>query len=141
MKIPLDPSTREALVVRIIVYDCTGERSLRLVAAVDTGASVTMIPRDAARKLGYPVESIEPERVIAGDGAFYAPRITLGRVDVGPASGRDVEAICHDLPEETTLEALVGLSFLTRFDVRFDFEAWEMELVPRRRKSPSAPAR
>ncbi len=52
---------------------------------------------------------------------------------MGPASARDVEAVCHDLPEETMLDALVGLSFLTRFDVRFDFAAWEMELAPRAR--------
>jgi len=116
MKIPLDASIREALVVRMIVCDRAGEESVGLVAAVDTGATVTMIPRDAARKLGYPVDSIEPERFVAGDGVFYAPRVTLGRVDIGPASAANVDAICHDLPEETTLEALVGLSFLTRFD-------------------------
>ena len=131
MKIPLDPSIKEALVVPMTIYDRAGEESVGLVAAVDTGATVTMIPRDAARKLGYPVDSIEPERFVAGDGVFYAPRVTLGRVDTGPASAANVDAICHDLPEETTLEALVGLSFLTRFDVRFDFAAWQMELAPR----------
>ncbi len=133
MKIPLDASIREALVVPMTIYDRTGEQSLRLVAAVDTGATAIMISRDAARELGYPVDGIEHERMIAGDGVFHAPKLTLGLVEVGRAGARDVEAICHDLPEETTLEALVGLSFLTRFDVRFDFEAWEMELVPRRR--------
>lgn len=131
MKIPLHPSTREALVVRMTVYDRAGEESVRLVAAVDTGATVTMIPLDAARKLGYPLDSIEPQRIVAGDGEFYAPKVTLGLVGIGPASARNVEAICHDLPEETMLDALVGLSFLTRFDVRFDFTAWEMELLPR----------
>ena len=37
----------------------------------------------------------------------------------------------HDLPEESGIDALVGLSFLTRFRVAFDFDAWEMELLPR----------
>ncbi len=47
------------------------------------------------------------------------------------ATARDVEAICHDLPEECPVDALLGLSFLTRFNISFDFDAWEMELVPR----------
>ena len=29
------------------------------------------------------------------------------------------------------LDALVGLSFLTKFDVGLPFKAWEMELAPR----------
>lgn len=128
MRIPFDPSIKTTLVVGMQVYGREGDLTLR--AAVDTGASTTMIPPAAARLLGYPVDGADSKRIVTGDGVFYAPRIVLDRLDVGPATARGVEAICHDLPKESILDALVGLSFLTKFDVRLDFEAWEMELVP-----------
>ncbi len=131
MKVPFDPSIKTALVVEMLVYGPAGARPLELLAAVDTGASTTMIPTAAARLLGYPVDSAQRQRIVMGGGVSYAPRIVLDRLDVGPASTRGVEAICHDLPKESMLDALVGLSFLTRFDLAFDFEAWEMELEPR----------
>ena len=135
MNIPLDPLRRKALVVRMHVYGPAGEGPWELRAAVDTAASTTMIPLATARKLGYPLEGAESEQIASGGSVFHAPRIVLDRVDVGPASARGVQALCHDLPRETGLDALVGLSFLTRFDVRFDFGAWEMHLAPRAAKS------
>ncbi len=131
MKISLDRSYPRTLVVPVRLYDREGNRSWRLLGAVDTGASTVMIPRDVARLLAYPLDGVEPERLVAGNGVFYAPRIMLARVDVEGASATDVEAICHDLPEECPVDALIGLSFLTRFNVAFDFDAWEMELQPR----------
>ena len=73
----------------------------------------------------------ETERTIAGNSVFDAPKIIVSRVDVEGARATEVDAICHELPEECPVDALLGLSFLTRFNVGFDFDAWEMELVPR----------
>lgn len=131
MKILLDRSKPSSLVVPLRVYDREGKRSWKLVGAVDTGASTVMIPRDAARLLGYQLDGVGSKRVVCGDGVVYAPAITLGRVDVEGASATGVEAICHDLPQECPVDALIGLSFLTRFRVAFDFDAWEMDLAPR----------
>jgi clan AA aspartic protease (TIGR02281 family) len=133
MRVPLDATRPHALVVSMVVHGPRGEKPVKLRAAVDTGASVTIIPWDIARSLGYPTDTAPSRRIVAGDGIYYAPTVLLSRVVVGPASARDVEAICHDLPEEAVVDALVGLSFLTRFDVRFDFAAWEMELLSRAR--------
>ena len=131
MRIPLDRSDRNALLAPLRVYDPEGNFSLELVAAVDTGAGAVLIPRKVARRLGYRIDDAEEQRFVAGTGIFFAPRITLGRVDVGQASETGVEAICYDLPQESGLGALIGLTFLTRFNVAFDFDAWEMELQPR----------
>ncbi len=90
-----------------------------------------VISAEVARSLGYSLEDAPAKRVLTSAGVIDAPKIVLARVDVGCASATEVEAICHDLPEESFINALVGLSFLTRFDVRFDFRAWEMELIPR----------
>jgi clan AA aspartic protease (TIGR02281 family) len=131
MKIHFDALRRKALVVPMFVYGPAGGRPVELRAAVDTGASTTMIPPEAARLLGYSLENAQSERVAMGGGAFSVPKVVLDRVDIGPASERDVEAVCHDLPQESRLDAVVGLSFLTRYDVRFDFATWQMELLPR----------
>ncbi len=131
MKISFDATSRQALVVDMLIY-CPGrERSWKLRAAIDTGASTSLIPSEAALSLGYRPDGSETQRIVTGEGILYLPRIVLGRVDVGPASVRDVEAVCHDLPEEAPVDALLGLSFLTRFRLSFDFDAWEMELTPR----------
>ena len=131
MRIPLDPSTRKTLVVSMLVHGREGERPWELLAAVDTGASSTMIPWEAARSLGYRPDDSDTQRVVTGEGVLHVPRIVLGRVDVGAASERGVEAVCHDLPEECGIDALLGLSFLTRFRLSFDFDEWEMDLTPR----------
>ena len=131
MKVPLDPSYRSILVVETTVYSAGEEVRTKLVAAVDTGASSFVIRPQVARSLGYPAETAPVERVVAGSSVFYAPKIVLARVDVGAASATDVDAISHDLPEESLVDALVGLSFLTSFQVSFDFESWEMDLSPR----------
>lgn len=133
MRILFDPSINTALVVKMRVYGPARTQPLRLRAAVDTGAGTTMIPVEAARSLGYPLGEADSIRIVTASGVISAPKIVLGRVDVGPASAREVEAICHDLPKESMLDALVGLSFLKSFDVRLDFDAWEMELAPGRR--------
>lgn len=77
------------------------------------------------------MENALRQRIVTGGGVVYAPRIVLSRIEVGRASTSAVEAVCHHLPEECAVDALLGLSFLTRFRASFDFGAWDMELVPR----------
>ena len=131
MKISLDKSNRRSLVVSLRVYGPEEGRHWELVGAVDTGASTVVIPWEVAHGLGYRLDGAELERLVAGNGVIYAPRIALRRIDVEGASATGVEAICHDLPDECPVDALIGLSFLTRFGVTFDFNAWEMQLAPR----------
>ena len=90
-----------------------------------------MIPREAAQSLGYVLDGVPTEQVVTGDGMLQAPKIIIGSIDVGGVRAMDVPALCHDLPEQSFVDALLGLSFLTRFHLRFDFDAWEMELLPR----------
>ena len=109
MKVPLDRSHRTLLVCPVTVYDRAGRRPRKLLGAVDTGAISVMISLEVARSLGYPVSGAATERVVTGKGVLDAPKIVLGRVDVGGATATDVEANCHDLPEESLIDALVGL--------------------------------
>jgi predicted aspartyl protease len=131
MRIPLDRSYRSALVVPLLVYHRELGFAYQLDAAVDTGASAVMIPAQVARFLDYAPGAAGSERIVTGNDAFEVPRLLLSRAVIGSASATDVQAVCHDLPEECPVDALVGLSFLTRFRVTLDFDAWEMELVPR----------
>ena len=119
------------MVVWATVYDRASQRPRKLLGAVGTGASSVIVPPNVVRALGYDLQDAPTERIVTGKGVLDAPKIALGRVDVGVASATDVEAVCHDLPAESLIDVLVGLSFLTRFDIRFDFDAWEMELLPR----------
>ena len=94
MKIPLDRSNPRSLVVPVRVYGPEGQRWSELVAAVDTGASAVMIPREVARALGYRLDGAEPQRVVAGNTVFYPPKIVLARMDVllGPHRSQTLRA-------------------------------------------------
>ncbi len=131
MKISFHPLRRKALVVEMVVYDPAARRRRKLRAAIDTAASTTLISLTAARALGYDVDRAPTTRIAMGGGVFDAPVVTLDRVDIGPVSVRNVEAVCHDLPQETRLDAVIGLSYLTRFDiVHLDFRDWSMDVTP-----------
>jgi len=82
---------------------------------VDTGATYTMIPRKAALALGLdPATAHRHIPVITASAVEYVPllRVPIFRC-VGLAL-RNLEVACHDLPAESAVEGLLGLTVLHR---------------------------
>ena len=87
-------------------------------AVVDTGASAVYLGRGQAAALG-----IDPTRGRRSEiSTFRGPRtiwvVKLDRVQVGALVARDVDAWVVEEGDEGQPQALLGMSFLQRFEVR-----------------------
>lgn len=80
---------------------------------VDTGATVVAVPEPLARRLGLERGLAQRVHTANGEAVAYATR--LERVDLGGAAGHDVAA--HIVPGMAGDEALLGMSFLARFEI------------------------
>lgn len=96
-----------------------GKHSFRIVnLALDTGASTTIVASDIMVALGYdPAKSTKRTRVITGSGVEYRKVVTVSRLEALGKPVDHLDVICHDLPEESKLEGLLGLNFLRHFDI------------------------
>lgn len=101
--------------------------SLRL--ALDTGASVTVIPWSAAEMLGFdPARSRRRVRFMTGSGMEAAPVLTVTLLEVLGVQVNKVPVICHDLPQRSLVDGLLGLSFLKHCQLFVDFRRGTLSL-------------
>jgi clan AA aspartic protease (TIGR02281 family) len=86
---------------------------------VDTGASFTVISREAAKELGITIDENTPFIPIAtASSVILNPLATLRSIRVGEAEVEDVDVLIHNLPSNSA--GLLGNSFLSRFKVVLD---------------------
>ena len=99
-----------------------GEIDLSLRMAVDTGATRTMIPVEAAAVIGCDVEHAHRNMEIAtASGIERLPIVTVPRFTALGIEASDFDVVCHSLPWQSPVEGLLGLDFLTRARVIIDF--------------------
>jgi len=89
---------------------------------VDTGASLCVLTRPAAERLG--LTSIPGARTVTihtASGTLEAPLLRVDLIQVGAAEARSVEVLIHDIPGlPSEVGGLLGLSFLNQFTVQID---------------------
>jgi clan AA aspartic protease (TIGR02281 family) len=94
---------------------------------VDTGASFTVISRDAAKELGITIDENTPFIPVATASAIiFRPLVTLRSIRVGEAEVENVDALVFDLPGGSP--GLLGNSFLSKFKVVLDSNNGKMTL-------------
>lgn len=97
--------------------------------AVDTGATLVMVPWAVAEFLGYdPATSKERVSITTASTVEKAPLITLKEMTVLGQSLKNVKVVIHDLPPESRVDGLLGLSFLSRFNLKMMFKEGYLEL-------------
>lgn len=89
-------------------------RSIRFI--VDTGATLTTLSRTHAKRIGLDYRSGTPTRATTANGVVNGWRVSLDSVRVGDTTVHDVPAMVVD--NDTLPLALLGMSFLDRFDIR-----------------------
>lgn len=103
---------------------------LSLKMAVDTGATYTMIPIEAAVAIGCdylrPHHKIE---ITTGSSIEYVPLITIPKFKAFGIEIKNMEAICHNLPTQSPIEGLLGLNFLRKAKIIIDFSESIIETV------------
>ena len=96
---------------------------------LDTGAAVTTLSWSVLKVIGYD-PAIAPERheAITANGIIEVPKLRVNCIAVGSAEVRDVEVICHDIPELAGIRGLLGLSFLKHFKTVIDYREGYLEI-------------
>ena len=87
---------------------------------VDTAASLTMIPRAAAKELGIDLERRLPRIPVQSiSGMIRVPVVVLDSVEVGGMRVKDLTVAVYDLPHPDR-PGLLGLDFLNHFRMEID---------------------
>jgi clan AA aspartic protease (TIGR02281 family) len=94
---------------------------------VDTGASFTLISKEAAKELGLTIDENTPFIPIASvSSIILTPLMTLRSVRVGKAEVENVDVLIYSMPSGQ--DGLLGNSFLNRFKVVLDSVQGKMTL-------------
>jgi predicted aspartyl protease len=107
---------------RLITVLANLDDQLEVNLIVDTGAQRSVVsPRVAQRlNLGPPLRM----QTLVGVGQSPpVPVVRLDQLRVGASTVRGLEVFVYDLPALLAADGLVGLDFLRRFRVTFDFDA------------------
>ena len=95
---------------------------LSLKMALDTGATYTMIPIEAAIAVGCdPLRAKRRLEVTTGSGVEYMSVVTIPKFRAFGIEIKNMEAVCHNLPSQSTVEGLLGLNFLNKTNLIIDF--------------------
>ena len=122
--------TATLIVVDATVYGPDPNRTVTLPMAVDTGASSTLISPDVAFALGYdPAVSPDRRRIVTGSGIEYASMIRVEKLCAIGEFVDDLDVLCHDLPDQSRVDGLLGLSFFRHFDLGVLFSRGALELT------------
>lgn len=105
------------IMVNVLINDL-----VRANFVLDTGASLVVISRDIANKLGIGIRREESSIFITlADGRkVNANIVTIKSLRIGRIEGKDIEAAVLDYEENSDLEGLLGMSFLKQFMINID---------------------
>ena len=120
----------ELIVLRLTVGGVDANTFRNVFVVLDTGASTTMIPTQVAADLGYDISNPN-QQIVTASGIVLAKRITVRKLTAIGETVENIDVVCHDLPQGSIIEGLLGLNFLRHFDVNISFSTGTIELHPR----------
>lgn len=95
---------------------------LSLKMAIDTGATYTIIPIEAAIAIGCnPLRSQRKIEITTASSIEYTPIVVIPKFRVFGRELKNMKAICHDLPPQSPVEGLIGLDLLKKIKAIIDF--------------------
>lgn len=126
--ISFNPSQR-LIRLPIKVESISGGNYRDLIVALDTGSSNTSIPTKIASDLGYDLSN--PKQVVlltTGSGILPAKIITVRKLTTIGETVENIDVVCHDLPFGSTIDGVLGLNFLSHFDIKVSFSTGIIEI-------------
>ena len=124
-------SSRSLIVLSLEVGGIHMTSVQTLSVGLDTGASITSIPSQVATDLGYDLSNPKQEvSILTSSRAITSKIITVRNLTAIGETVENIDVLCHDLPEDSIVEGLLGLNFLQHFDVNISFSTGTIEMHP-----------
>ncbi len=103
--------------------------AVRVDLIFDTGAAFTALSWSVLKVIGYdPAVVSERQEIVTANGVIEVPKLVVDSITIGDAEAREVEVICHDIPEIVEVRGLLGLSYLKHFRTVIDYREGYLEL-------------
>lgn len=126
-KLTFDPQT-SSIVIKAKMESVRGIAYADLV--FDTGASLVMLPWKLITGLGIHIDPEKTIKTTTASSVETSPLVTIPKLSVLGYTVRNVECIVRDLPEESYVDGLLGLSFLRHFNISLQFDRGILDLKP-----------
>jgi predicted aspartyl protease len=99
-----------------------GNRTVKLSLLLDTGATTTVLHREAIKELDLPSGKRYKARV-AGGGIVMSEKIKFRQITIGPFQRKKATAMVINLKgKELPFDGMLGMDFLKRHPYQIDFE-------------------
>ncbi len=132
-----DASAESVLLVRRVALGVIGGEQY-VDALVDTGSTYCIVPRRAARLLGFNKDNrLGTTRVSVVGGWRRMDRHHVERIRVGTARVHSVPILVDEMGAGFNPVMLLGLAFLQKFNVTIDFDRDEILLRSRKANQPT----
>ncbi|RMH72658.1 MAG: hypothetical protein D6675_04140 [Gemmatimonadetes bacterium] len=97
---------------------------------VSTSATYTVIPWEVAVALGHdPAKTDRRKEIVTSRGIRVVPVVTIERMNVLDKAVENIDVICHDVPQSSRVDGLIGLNFLRQFGhLYLNFERGILEI-------------
>jgi len=96
---------------------------------LDTGAVFTVLSWSVLKVIGYdPAVTPDRQEIVTANGVIEVPKLVVYSISAGDVEARDIEVICHDIPELVEVRGLLGLSFLKYFKTAIDYRKGYLEI-------------
>ncbi len=89
---------------------------------VDTGAAFTAISQRAAIETKVDVTPVRQMRIVSAHRVAHVPIIRIDAFQVGSRCVENMEVMVLPLPSELRTDGLLGVNFLEKFRVTFEFD-------------------
>jgi predicted aspartyl protease len=119
-----DPSA--GIIIVTATISARVQTSARLV--FDTGATYCMLPWHLINQLGIDIDQAQTIKTTTASTIETSPIVTLPAMEVLKNRVENVGCLVRDLPPDSGVDGLLGLSFLKYFRVKMDFGKGILEL-------------
>lgn len=117
--------------LRLTVSSVDADTFRNVIVALDTGATITIIPTEVAVALGYdPANSNRQMQLLTASGTASAKLITARKLTAVGETVENIDVLCHDLPGNSGIKGLLGLNFLKHFELNISCSTGTIELHP-----------
>ena len=107
-----------------MAIDAVLNKEIKVSLILDTGASLVVLRKDIAKKLGMDLNNIKPdsEMIVADGRKIKTKYITLGSIKVENVEAQNIDAaiMLDDVGDIGFGDGLLGMSFLKKFNFKVD---------------------